>query len=63
MITPASHRDPELVKKLDAVAGRVLRGAERARSASRRRTALGLRDFGHSNTMARRAGFNADAVA
>ena len=26
VITPASHRDPELVKKLDAVAGRVLRG-------------------------------------
>ncbi len=26
IITPASHRDPELVKKLDAVAGRVLRG-------------------------------------
>ena len=27
IITHASHRDPELVKKLDAVAGRVLRGA------------------------------------
>jgi 5'-methylthioadenosine phosphorylase len=26
LITPPSHRDPELVKKLDAVAGRVLRG-------------------------------------
>jgi 5'-methylthioadenosine phosphorylase len=26
LITPSSHRDPELVKKLDAVAGRVLRG-------------------------------------
>ena len=26
VITPPSHRDPELVKKLDAVAGRVLRG-------------------------------------
>jgi 5'-methylthioadenosine phosphorylase len=25
LITPSSHRDPELVKKLDAVAGRVLR--------------------------------------
>ena len=27
LITQPSHRDPELVKKLDAVAGRVLRGA------------------------------------
>jgi 5'-methylthioadenosine phosphorylase len=26
LITPSSHRDPDLVKKLDAVAGRVLRG-------------------------------------
>ena len=26
VITPPSHRDPDLVKKLDAVAGRVLRG-------------------------------------
>jgi 5'-methylthioadenosine phosphorylase len=26
LITPLSHRDPELVRKLDAVAGRVLRG-------------------------------------
>jgi 5'-methylthioadenosine phosphorylase len=26
IITSPSHRDPELVKKLDAVAGRVLRG-------------------------------------
>jgi 5'-methylthioadenosine phosphorylase len=26
LITNPSHRDPDLVKKLDAVAGRVLRG-------------------------------------
>jgi 5'-methylthioadenosine phosphorylase len=27
IITPPSHRDPDVVKKLDAVAGRVLRAA------------------------------------